>query len=384
MVSDPGLAREILRAPPGRYLAGAANRRMLPLLPSNTVLTLDGLSHRERRSQLAHLFSGARLSSLAEQISGIVSRELDSWPVGQAFAVLPRLRSLTFNIAARLILGLSDGPKLARLEHDLTSALKPYAILSGHRRLRHLGGASPQAAAARGHVRFARALDEVMEGAELPWEADEIFALLLAGQDTTATALAWALIQLAHLPAVARTLAQQSAAGDHAGRDAVIHETLRLHPPLIDIVRQPAETVSLAGQPIPGGSLLMICPALIGRSPLHTDPWQFQADRFLGRHPDPSGWVPFGGGERRCLGAPLAMLELRAVVTQVLERFQLSPGQPTLEQPRLHGTAVVPSRGGQLNLTLQLAEKRPQRGSYSGAAAITRNRAAGSEGQRFQ
>ncbi|MGH2862628.1 MAG: cytochrome P450, partial [Solirubrobacteraceae bacterium] len=226
----------------------------------------------------------------------------------------------------------------------------PYALLSGYPALGHLGSASPQASAARGRERFARRLAGALGGRELPFSADEVFALLLAGQDTTATALAWALMRLAHLPGLLRTVADQAATDDRGWVDAVIHETLRVHPPLIDIVRQPAETVQLAGQHIQAGTLLMICPALVGRSNVHPDPGHFNAERFLGRHPDPLGWIPFGGGKRRCLGAPLAMLELREVLTRVIHRFELMPGQMRLEQPRLYGTAVVPSQGGELVL----------------------------------
>ncbi|MGH2859869.1 MAG: cytochrome P450 [Solirubrobacteraceae bacterium] len=351
VLAAPELARQVLHAPSGRFLAGAANQRILPPLPANTLLALDGAAHRERRSQLAPLFGGAPLKSIADQLDDLISGELDRWPIGRPFAVLPRLRSLTFSIAARLLLGVTDETDLAELKTGLASGLGPYAMLSGYPTLKRLRSVSPQAAAGRGRERFAQGLVGVLRGRELPFSADEAFALLLAGRDTTATALAWALMQLAHLPGVQRMVADQAAADDRGWVDAVIHETLRVHPPLVDIVRQPAETVRLAGQHLQAGTLLMICPALVGRSNVHPDPGNFNPERFLGRHPDPLGWIPFGGGERRCLGAPLAMLELREVLARVIARFELTPGAPRLEQPRLYGTAVVPSKGGEIVLT---------------------------------
>jgi cytochrome P450 len=107
VLATPELANEVLHAPAGTYLAGAANRRILPLLPENTVLTLDGEAHRARRRQLAPLFRGDSLDAIAPVIRGLASRELESWPIGRPFAVLPRMRSLTLRVAARVILGLA-------------------------------------------------------------------------------------------------------------------------------------------------------------------------------------------------------------------------------------------------------------------------------------
>jgi cytochrome P450 len=359
VVAAPELAHQILHAPGDRYLAGAANTHILPLLPQNTLLTLDGDQHRQRRRQLAPLLGHKRLDASAEQIGALVAGELERWPVGEEFAAMPRLRSLTFRVAATVILGVHEEAEVVRLERGIGAALRPYAMLSGYRALRRLGPASPHAVARRGRQRFADCLSEVMAGRELPFSADEVFTLLLAAQDTTATAIAWALLELAHNPTLAQAMMPRSS-GDIEPRwvDAVVHETLRLHPPLVDIARRPTEPVTLAGEVVPAGALLMICPALISHSTLHPNPTRFDPYRILGRRPDPHGWIPFGGGPRRCLGAPLAMLELREVIKQAIERFEMKPARPQVERGRLYGTAVVPAQGCGLILTQRSIPRR--------------------------
>jgi cytochrome P450 family 135 len=356
VVGTPDLAHEVLHAPAGTYLAGAANRRMLPVLPENTVLTLDGDAHLARRRLLAPLFHGDALEAMAPVIRDVASREIDRWPVGRPFAVLPQMRFLALCIAARLILGLEDHAQVRQLERHLARALSPYSMLAGIEALRLLGPASPQAAAERCRRAFARGLADVLDatrtasadrfsGALESLGADELFALLLAGHETTATALAWAIDQLARAPGVAKGLADEPRERSRPWLDAVIWETLRLRPPLIDIVRQTSGPTDLAGRDLPAGTLLLIPPPLIHRQAAQPDADRFEPERFRSRHPDPRTWLPFGGGARRCLGASLAMLELREIIPQIVERFELRPATQRPERPKLYGTALVPAGG---------------------------------------
>lgn len=361
VIATPGLAHEVLHAPQGTYLTGAANRRLLPVLPENTILTLDGDRHRERRQLLAALFHGDALEAIAPAIRELAARELERWPVGRPFAVLPRTRFLALSIAARLILGVEDQACVEQLDRHLHAALRPYSMLSGTDSLTRLGPISPQAAAARRRQAFARRLAEIMRcqpdhRAEdlscgtLQLSADEIFALLLAAHETTATALAWAIELLARAPHAADTLAREPSGSNRPWCDAVIWETLRLRPPLVDIVRRPAGPVRLAGRDVRPGEMLLIPPPLIHRHANARHPERFDPGRFQSRRPDPHTWLPFGGGDRRCLGASLAMLELREILPLVVERFALAPDQSVPERARLYGTALVPARGARVVL----------------------------------
>jgi cytochrome P450 len=361
VVATPDLAHEVLRAPHGTYLAGAANRRILPVLPENTVLTLDGERHRERRRLLAPMFHGEALESIAPVIRELAVREIERWPRGSPFAVLPRTRFLALSIAAWLILGVEDQSCIKQLDRNLRTALPPYSLLSGIESLVRLGPISPQATAERRRQGFARGCAEVLRGrpnhragdvaaAPARLSTDEVLALLLAGHETTATALAWAIELLAHAPQAADALAREDAGSEQPWLDAVIWEALRLRPPLVDIVRQPVEPVRLGGRTVPPGTLLLIPPPLIHRHGGVVDSERFQPERYVGRRPDPHGWVPFGGGERRCLGAPLAMLELREILPLIVERFAVAPALPAPERPTLYGTALVPARGARVVL----------------------------------
>ena len=354
------LAQEVLHAPPGTYLAGAANRRILPVLPGNSVLTLDGEPHRQRRRALAPMFHGERLMAMAPVIRELSRREVERWPLGRPFAVLPRMRSLALSIAVGLILGIEDSACVEQVERHLRGALRPYSMLSGIGVLARLGPLSPQAAADRGHRAFALGLDKAVRWArehsghqasapEL-LGSNEVFALLLAAHETTATALAWAIELLSWAPDAADAVAGELPRSQRPSLDAVIWESLRFRPPLVDIVRQANAPVRLAGRSVPPGTLLLIPPPLIHREATGDEGDRFDMVRFRGNRPDPHSWLPFGGGERRCLGAPLAMLELREVLPQVIERFELLPTGSAPERPRLHGTALVPANGARVVL----------------------------------
>jgi len=130
----------------------------------------------------------------------------------------------------------------------------------------------------------------------------------------------------------------------------VIEETLRLRAPLIDIVRTAAERVTVAGRSVEPGTLMLIPPPLIHREG-GGDLLGFCPGRFLAGQPDPRTWLPFGGGDRRCLGASLALFELRHVLPLLLERFTLQPATARSERALLYGTALVPERGARVRLT---------------------------------
>ena len=295
LIGSPQLAHQVLHAPSGTYLAGAANRRILPVLPEETLLTLDGEPHRDRRRQLAPLFHSESLRAIGPLVRDLTSSEIRSWPVGQPFEVLPRMRALTLNVAARMILGTRSDDAVAQVQRCLSSVLQPYAMLAGYEGLRQLGPASPQTAAGRGLRRFAECGAEGGRAEQAPAPlsrsdmygpgTNEAFALLLAAHETTATALAWAIHELARAPEVADALAYEPPTGHRPWLDAVAWETLRLDPPLIDIVRQPAEPVELAGRCVPAGTLLLIPPALIQHSGTFLEPERSRPERFPGTPP---------------------------------------------------------------------------------------------------
>jgi cytochrome P450 len=301
------------------------------------------------------MFHADGLKAIAPVIGELAAREVARWPLGQPFAVLPRMRSLALSVAVRLILGIEDAARTQQIEGHLRRVLRPYSMLSGLSALAGLGPFSPQAAVDRGHRRFARGLADVVRcrredrGGEASvlelLDPDEVFALLLAAHETTATGLAWAIELLAWAPHAADAVALELPGSERPSLDGVIWESLRFRPPLVDIVRQANAPVRLAGHNVPEGTLLLIPPPLIHQEAVAEEGDRFEIARFRDSQPDPHTWLPFGGGERRCLGASLAMLELRQILPEVIERFEVLPARSEPERPRLYGTAVVPAMG---------------------------------------
>jgi cytochrome P450 len=179
--------------------------------------------------------------------------------------------------------------------------------------------------------------------------ADELAAMLLVGHETTAAGMAWALDLLARHPAVQERLGRDLAAGEERYLEAVVREALRLRPPVIDVVRQLARPAVLDRWRLPVGTLLMVVPALVHRrADLYPDPGAFRPERFLGVRPRTYEWIPFGGGVRRCLGAPLAELEMRRLIGAVVRARTLQSAAGRSERAALSGTALVPSRGARI------------------------------------
>lgn len=186
---------------------------------------------------------------------------------------------------------------------------------------------------------------------------DQLITLLVAGHDTTATGLSWALERLTRHPvtlAKAVQAADASAAGDPAGDeylDAVAKETLRIRPVVYDVGRVLTEAVEVAGYRLPVGVMVVPAIGLVHASAqLYPDPERFDPDRMVGATLSPTTWLPFGGGNRRCLGATFAMVEMRVVLREILRRVELSTTTTSGERPKLKHVIMVPHRGARIRV----------------------------------
>jgi cytochrome P450 len=176
-----------------------------------------------------------------------------------------------------------------------------------------------------------------------------LLGLLLSGQETTAIALAWALVLLLHHPAVLERARSEIADGEGPYLDAVIKEVLRLRPVFPAVVRRLATPRRVAAYMIPEGVLAAAAIILIHHSAdLYSDPDSFRPERFLESKPPPHAWMPFGGGARGCLGAGFAMYEMNIVLRTVLLRATLRPIGRKPEDAKLRGVTLVPSRGARV------------------------------------
>lgn len=365
-VCDPDLAREAFATDRTCGRAGAARARFLePLVGSRSLLTLDGPEWQRHRELLGPLFHGERIERFAEQIGEITAAEVEGWREGEIVLREPLTR-ITLEVILRAVFGIAEGPRLGRLR-----ALLPPLIEAGARyawlppglraRIEALarGGARRRAPFAR----FFRLRAEVdgllaaeiaerrrvadlgergdvlsmlltardqaggaLSAAEL---RDELMALLAAGHETTATALAWAFERLVRSPAAMRRLRAEIAGGEgEEYLDAVVRETLRVRPVVYDVARFLDEPLRIGGYDVPAG--WYIAPAVVAihhDSAQWPDPHAFRPERFADERPNMRAWIPFGGGRRYCLGSHLALLEMRSVIRGVLGRVELrSPG----------------------------------------------------------
>jgi len=174
---------------------------------------------------------------------------------------------------------------------------------------------------------------------------DQLVALLVGGHDSSAASLAWAFERLAQHPSVHARLAD----GDPAYLDAVVKEVLRVRPALTIAPRRLREPARIGGRSVPAGVQVAACLWLaLRRDDLWPDAAAFRPERWLeGPKPDAMAWIPFGGGVRRCAGAPFAEMELREVL-RAASRLKIRPVRPEGERARRSMLVVVPDRGGEV------------------------------------
>jgi cytochrome P450 len=174
---------------------------------------------------------------------------------------------------------------------------------------------------------------------------DQLVALLAAGHDTSAAALAWSFERLARHPAVQARLRE----GDPAYLEGVVKEVLRVRPALTIAPRRLLEPVRVAGHLLPAGVHVTACLWLaMRRDDLWRDAALFRPERWLERPaPNPMTWIPFGGGVRRCAGAPFAEMEMSEVIRAAAD-LSLRPVRPEPEQARRSALVVTPHRGGEV------------------------------------
>lgn len=382
MVFDPELVKELFRGPHEQLNAGEANALLGPVLGERSVLLLDGAEHlRHRKLMLPHLH-GQRMQAYAETMRAAADQEIDSWPVGEPFALLPRMQSLTLGVIMRAVFGYEPGAADDELRGRLRAMVEPLARPRGIPLMMILGrlGSGDRGAlqrfeaqrkavdellyaeiarrredpdlAERDDVFSALLLAEDEDGTRLSDREvrDELVTLLLAGHETTATGLAWTFDLLLHSPRVLERAAQ----GDDEYLDAVVKESLRIRPVIPGVGRVVrGEPFELGEWVIPPGVEINPSIRMIHRrGDLYPAPEEFRPERFLDRGaPDTYTWVPFGGGTRRCIGASFAQMEMRIVISRVLARTSLRAADPQPEEVQFRAITLSPRNGTRVVMT---------------------------------
>jgi cytochrome P450 len=380
VLSDPEEIKQLFLAPPDVLHPGEGARLLEPVIGPHSVILLDEEPHLEQRRLLLPAFHGASMQRLSSLMADLAEREVASWPRGEAVALHARLQRLTLEIILRAVFGLDGGPRLDALRELLTEILafgeSPLSLITPAQRL--LAGRGPvarleRASASADELIFEliaerRGEDAVGEdvlsillaarhedgSAMSPAELrDELMTALVAGHETTASQLAWALERLAREPTIqARLRDECDQDSDEAYLTATIQEILRRKPVLPNpeprLVKQPIE---IGGVRYPPGVVLMASAYLVHHDPsIYPDPYAFRPERFLDQPPGTYTWIPFGGGRRRCLGASFALLEMKLVLRASLMRCELQPASDRGEAPRRRGITISPADGAELIL----------------------------------
>jgi cytochrome P450 family 135 len=375
-LADPALIRQVFTGDTRVFHVGGVRARVLgPMLGEHSLLLLDEDEHMRERKLMLPAFHGEALRRYPELIEEIAEAEVSGWPVGETIALRPRMQAITLEVILRLVIGVRDPGALARLRELLGRLLEqPTTLLflataverdiswfRPWRRFLSIRAAADELIYREIAKRRADPSgDDILallvqsSGDALTDEElrDELMTLLIAGHETTATALAWAFERLTRHPAVLGRLRSSLEEAETEYLDAVIKETLRVRPVVMEVGRDITEPVQLGRWELPVGTRVMSSIGLVQRA---DDRWgdgkAFRPERFLDAQPAPYTWIPFGGGPRRCIGASFAITEMAAIMPVVLRHFDLAPDRPEPERSQTRNVTQVPARGTQVILT---------------------------------
>jgi cytochrome P450 family 135 len=374
MISDPAAIKALYTErrnglPPGRSFS------LEPILGARSVLLLEGEEHIARRRLMLPPFHGERMRSYEATVGEIVAAEIDSWQLGAEFPIHSRMQAITLEVILRAVFGVSEGPRLDVLRGLLGNLLAETG--STRVQLRALFsrriGADPlgeirERLAEVDEALFAEIAEHrlrpdleergdilsmlmtatfedgtAMDDKEL---RDQLMTLLLAGHETTATALAWTFDLLLRHPVELGRLRTSLEAGEEAYLKATIAESLRLRPVVPLAGRRLAEPLITDDLELPAGTDVTAAIWLTHTNPdLYPEPFAFRPERFLEAAPETYAWIPYGGGIRRCLGAAFAEFEMRIALREVITRCDLRKVSPTPEKTGRRNITFSPRAG---------------------------------------
>jgi cytochrome P450 family 135 len=366
VTSNPEAIKQVFTGDPRLFHAGEANRILLPVLGPNSVLLLDERPHLRQRKLMLPAFHGERMQRYSALMSRVAAEEIERWPTGEPYKLRPRMQAMTLEIILRAVFGVSEGPRLERLRHELrrlldivTNPLNGVALVTlGPERIQRLSSFRrdlervnrpiyEEIAERRGAGDLA-GRDDIMslllqatheDGSPMSDEElrDELVTLLVAGHETTANALAWAVERLCRHPEKLQRLTDEVHAGENGYLEAVVREILRIRPVISIVVRRLVEPTEIGGRMLPAG--VSVAPSIHlvhRRADIYPRPHEFRPERFLeqegGQATGTYTWIPFGGGVRRCLGAAFAQFEMETVLRELVSRRTLTPSRSKSER----------------------------------------------------
>jgi len=396
MVSDPQAVKTVFTAPPDIAPSAAGMSPLAPVMGHSSVLVLTGPEHMRQRKLLLPPFHGERMREYEDVIVEATRRDMASWPLGRPMPLQRHTRLITLEVILRAVFGV-DAERMQPLKDAIGELFEPVGVVAVLRAvMSRPTGERPTGAIGRALDRLdaliyaeierrrgerdleqrpdilsllllARDDDgEPMTDAEL---RDELVTLLLAGHETTATSVAWAVERLVRHPdKLARLMAEIDGVGEGAdgcegegerggGGDeymtAVVNETLRVRPVVPLVVRMLEQELQVGRYRLPAGTRVVPSIYLTNHNPrVYDAPREFRPERFLGETPDTFAWIPFGGGIRRCIGASFAMLEMKVMLRTMLSELHPSVPRGSVwrrgEWNRRRAITLVPAAGARV------------------------------------
>lgn len=408
-ISNPQAIQQIFSTDPKYFDSGEAAGFKSPLLGHQSLLALDGKPHQRQRKLLTPPFHGERMLAYGETIRDISKQVTNTWQVGETISVLSSMQAISFQVILKAVFGLVEGPRYEKLKELLLAILNPkrpvlrFMLLMIPSLRRDLGAWSPWGE----FLRLRQQIDELIyaeiqerkqqqdpsrtdilslmmaardEAGEPMTDVelrDELMTLLVAGHETTATALAWALYWIHKQPQVReKLLAELDNLGENYDPNtifrlpylnAVCSETLRIYPVAIQalnrLVKSPLQIGEYQFTP---GTLLIPCVYLTHhREDLYPDSQTFKPERFLERQFAPGEYLPFGGGNRRCLGMAFALFEMKLVLATILSNWHMELANSTPVQPVRKGILFGPKGGVQMIVKGKHQQNQPIRETSS-------------------
>ncbi|MBW4609667.1 MAG: cytochrome P450 [Hassallia sp. WJT32-NPBG1] len=401
-VNHPQAIQEIFTNDTKKFAAlGEANKIFQPLIGNSSTIMLDGARHKQRRQLVMPSFHGERMRAYGSLICNLTERVFSQLSPDKPFSARAVTQEISLLVILEAVFGLHEGERCEKLKHLLTLLMDVFqspltsSFLLFPSLQQDLGAWSPWGKFLRQRSSIDELLyAEIAERQEKPDldridilsllmsardEAgnpmtnqelrDELMTLMLAGHETTATAMAWALYWIHQKPEVYQKLLQElDILGDSPDPMSIFrlpyltnvcNEILRIYPLLmVTLPRVVQERVKLLGHALEPGTVLVGGIYLTHhRENLYPDPEQFQPERFVKSQFSPYEFMPFGGGVRGCIGQALAMFEMKLVLATVLSGYQLALVDRRPEKPQRRGLTLGPANGVKMVITERRARQ---------------------------
>ncbi|MGB3509134.1 MAG: cytochrome P450 [Microcoleaceae cyanobacterium] len=396
--SNPEAIEKVFTASPELFEVG--KQSTLPiriLLGDNSLVLMDGIKHQKARKLLMPPFHGERMKSYSNTIVEVTKQVIASWQVGKAFCLRDYTQEISLRVILQTIFGLNEGERYEQLRQVLVSWLDTFNspvksfFLFFPLLQKDLGFLTPwgkfvkqkqliheilQAEISRRRNNpdtlgedilslILSARDEVgqpMSDAEI---RDELMTMLFAGHETTANSLAWAFYWIHYLPEVREKLMTelnslpQNADSNTITKlpylSAIVSETLRIYPVVVFVGRQLKAPFEMLGYNFePGTSLFPSIYLTHHREDIYPEPKKFKPERFLEKQFSPYEYLPFGGGNRRCLGYAFALFEMKLVLATILSQVELELLDRYPLKPVRRGITFTPSGGVKMSVKKSL------------------------------